>query len=165
MDRREFNCSLLGAVAALSLPGWLPGQARLHVDGARIHAHLAALAEFGKNTAGGVSRVAYTEADRQGREAVMAWMREAKLDPVIDAAANLAGRRAGRDPALKPIALGSHVDSVPDGGNYDGDVGSLEEILADDFVKAARPHPRRQRLSAAQVGFLDGPKQVAGWLA
>ncbi|PYP40391.1 MAG: Zn-dependent hydrolase [Gemmatimonadetes bacterium] len=137
MDRREFNCSLLGAVAALSLPGWLPAQARLHVDGARIHAHLAALAEFGKNADGGVSRVAYTAADRQGREAVMGWMREAKLDPVIDAAANLVGRRAGRDPALKPIVLGSHVDSVPDGGNYDGDVGSLAAIEVARTLDAA----------------------------
>ena len=137
MDRREFNRSLLGTVAALSLPRRLPGQARLHVDGTRINAHLAALAEFGKNPPRGVSRVAYTEADRQGREAVMAWMREAKLDPVIDAAANLVGRRAGRDPELKPIVLGSHVDSVPDGGNYDGDVGSLGAIEVARTLDAA----------------------------
>ena len=137
MDRREFNRSFLGTVAALSLPGRPPAGPGLQVDGARINAHLAALAEFGKNPEGGVSRVAYTEADRQGREAVMAWMREAKLETAIDAAANLVGRRAGRDPALKPIVLGSHVDSVPGGGNYDGDVGSLGAIEVARSLDAA----------------------------
>src|SRR5258706_10562078 len=109
MDRREFSTRLLGAAAALSLRGSVPLQARLRVDGARIDAHLAALAEFGKNPEGGVTRVAYTDADRQGREAVLGWMREARLETAIDAAANLVGRRAGREPLLKPIALGSHV--------------------------------------------------------
>ncbi len=83
---------------------------------------------MGKNPQGGVSRVAYTEADRQGRELAMGWMREADLTVGIDAAGNLIGRRTGRDVTLKPIVLGSHIDSVPEGGNYDGDVGSLSAI-------------------------------------
>src|ERR1041384_6028907 len=103
MDRREFNRSFLGTVAALSLPGRPPAGPGLQVDGARINAHLAALAEFGKNPEGGVSRagsetpappaalagggkggggggsgVPHAEGGRGAREAVMAWMREAK---------------------------------------------------------------------------------------
>jgi beta-ureidopropionase / N-carbamoyl-L-amino-acid hydrolase len=128
MNRREFNQSLLGCAASLAFPVPSRSQVGLRVDGARINQHLAALSEFGKNPQGGVSRVAYTEFDRQGREAALAWMREADLAVSVDAAANLVGRRPGRDPSLKPIVLGSHIDSVPEGGNYDGDVGSLSAI-------------------------------------
>ena len=100
----------------------------LRVNGQRIMQHLQALAEFGKNPQGGVSRVAYTEADRQGREYAMRLMREAGLEVVIDPAGNIVGSRAGNDPSLKPLLIGSHIDSVPEGGNYDGDVGSLSAI-------------------------------------
>src|SRR5207245_7507004 len=93
-------------------------QPQLRVNGARLMEHINSLAEFGKNPRGGVSRVAYTEGDRQGREYVMGLMRVAKLDVSIDAAGNLIGRRAGNDNSLKPILFGSHVDSVPEGGNY-----------------------------------------------
>jgi len=72
--------------------------------------------------------VAYSEADRQGREYAMRLMREAQLDVHIDAAGNIVGTRAGSDPSLKPLLIGSHIDSVPEGGNYDGDVGSLSAI-------------------------------------
>ncbi len=67
---------------------------------------------------------------RQGREYVMGLMRAAKLDVSIDAAGNIIGRRhaAGGETKAPPLVLGSHIDSVPDGGNYDGDVGSLGAI-------------------------------------
>src|ERR1700682_1592526 len=105
----------------------------LRVNGARILEHLNALAEFGKNPQGGVSRLAYSEADRRGREYVFGLMQQAKLDVSIDAAGNIighddSGSRAGRDRSLKPLLFGSHIDSVPEGGNYDGDVGSLGAI-------------------------------------
>src|SRR5262249_55823200 len=100
----------------------------VRVNGQRIMQHLQALAEFGKNPQGGVSRIAYTEADRQGREYAVRLMREAGLEIVIDPAGNIVGSRAGSDPSLKPLLIGSHIDSVPEGGNYDGDVGSLSAI-------------------------------------
>lgn len=118
------------------------------VDGARLNAHLAALAEYGKNPQGGVSRVAYSDADRQGREYVMALMREARLEVTIDAAGNIVGRRAGRAERggghRAPIVIGSHIDSVPEGGNYDGDVGSLGAIevaqtLAEHGIRLRHP--------------------------
>src|SRR2546429_866685 len=95
------------------------GSVTVRVNGARLNEHLAALAEFGKNPQGGVSRLAYSEADARGREYVMGLMRAAKLDVNIDAAGNLIGRRAGSDYQLKPILFGSHIDSVPEGRNYD----------------------------------------------
>jgi N-carbamoyl-L-amino-acid hydrolase len=93
-----------------------------------VNRHLGELSQFGKNPYGGVSRVAYSEFDKQGREWAMKVMREANLSVSIDAAGNIFGRRPGSVAALKPLVFGSHIDSVPDGGNYDGDVGSLSAI-------------------------------------
>ncbi len=70
---------------------------RLLVNGQRVVAHLRALAEFGKNPEGGISRLAYSDADRQAREYILTLMREAKLQASIDAAGNIVGRRAGSD--------------------------------------------------------------------
>lgn len=98
------------------------------MNGSRVVEHLHELSHFGKNPQGGVSRVAYTEADLKGREYVMRLMRQAQLEVSIDLAGNIVGSRAGSDPSLPSILLGSHIDSVPEGGNYDGDVGSLGAI-------------------------------------
>src|SRR6476661_4403492 len=126
MNRRDFNSLVIGGLAASAVPRrWTWPQRDLRVNGDRINAHLMALSEFGKNPQGGVSRVAYSDADKAGRAVAMDWMRAAKLDVSIDAAGNIIGRRAGKDPSLKPLLFGSHIDSVPEGGNYDGDVGSL----------------------------------------
>jgi beta-ureidopropionase / N-carbamoyl-L-amino-acid hydrolase len=127
MNRREFNITLLGALGAMATTRTI-AQTALRVNGARLNAHLAALAEFGKNPQGGVSRVAYSEADRQGRDYAMQLMREARLDVTIDVAGNIVGRRKGSEAQTAPLVIGSHIDSVPEGGNYDGDVGSLAAI-------------------------------------
>jgi N-carbamoyl-L-amino-acid hydrolase len=100
----------------------------LQVNGQRLVQHLGELSEYGKNTEGGVSRVAYTAADKASREYVLGLMREAGLAVNIDVAGNLVGTQTGTDAKLKPIVIGSHIDSVPEGGNYDGDVGSLGAI-------------------------------------
>ena len=100
----------------------------MRVNGQRINDHLSALSKFGANPQGGVSRVAYTEADLQGRGYAITLMKDAGLSVHIDAAGNIVGARPGSDSALKPLLLGSHIDSVPMGGNYDGDVGSLSAI-------------------------------------
>ena len=137
MNRRAFNLSLLGAIGA-GLIRSAQAQDQLRVNGARINSHLAALSEFGKNAQGGISRVAYSEADLQGREYVMGLMRAAKLDASIDIAGNLIGRRAGRDSSLPPLVLGSHIDSVPEGGNYDGQVGSMSAIEVAETLAESR---------------------------
>src|SRR5580765_1180083 len=97
MNRREFSAGLLVATGSVGLAPLIraSGAAPLRINGARLNEHLKALSEFGKNPQGGVSRVAYSEADRQGREYVIGLMRDAKLDTSIDAAGNLIGRRAG----------------------------------------------------------------------
>ena len=100
----------------------------LRVNAQRIHEHLSALSKFGANPQGGVSRVAYSDADLQGRNYAISLMKQAGLNVHIDDAGNIVGTRAGSDASLKPLLIGSHIDSVPMGGNYDGDVGSLSAI-------------------------------------
>jgi N-carbamoyl-L-amino-acid hydrolase len=116
----------------------------LRVQGSRINQHLEALSEFGKNPQGGVNRVAYSDADQQGRRYATGLMRDARLEVAIDAAGNIVGTRPGSDPSLKPLWIGSHIDSVPEGGNFDGDVGSLAAIevarvLAENHVALRHP--------------------------
>jgi len=168
MNRRKFNFGLLGAAGAIAFrPFRLRpfAQPQLRVNGARISEHISALAEFGKNPQGGVSRVAYSEADRQGREYVLGLMRAARLETNVDAAGNLIGRRAGSDATLKPLLFGSHIDSVPEGGNYDGDVGSLGAIevaqtLAENNIVTR--HPLEVIIFQNEEGGLIGSEALVG---
>jgi N-carbamoyl-L-amino-acid hydrolase len=167
INRREFNLAVLGTAGAVAL-GRFPVQPQLRVNDSRLIEHLKALAEFGKNPQGGVSRIAYSEADRQGREYVMGLMRAAKLDVSIDAAGNLIGRRAGSDNTLKPILFGSHIDSVPEGGNYDGDVGSLGaiEVAQTLFENNVRTrHPLEVIIFQNEEGGLIGSEAIVGELS
>jgi N-carbamoyl-L-amino-acid hydrolase len=119
------------------------------------------MAEFGKNPEGGVSRVAYSDADRLGREYAAGLMREAQLEVSVDAAGNMLGRRAGSDPRLPAIAFGSHIDSVPKGGNYDGPVGSLGAIEVARTLaerKIVTRHPLLVTIWSNEEGGLYGSR-------
>ncbi|MDP2956074.1 MAG: M20 family metallo-hydrolase [Longimicrobiales bacterium] len=98
------------------------------VDGDRLNRRIAELAEFGRTPAGGVTRLAYSEADRQACGWIEEVMVEAGLEVHSDAAGNRVGRRSGSEGGLPPIVMGSHIDSVADGGRYDGPVGSLAAV-------------------------------------
>ncbi len=86
------------------------------------------LSGFGANPSGGVSRVAFSKADIEGREYIKGLMEQAGLDVRVDTAGNIIGKRQGRESDLPVIMFGSHIDSVPGGGNYDGDVGVIAAI-------------------------------------
>lgn len=166
MDRRTFNLTLLGSIGALTLRPF-QDQPKLRVNGPRIIQHLNALGEFGKNPQGGVSRVAYSEADRQGREYVMTLMRTAKMEVTVDFAGNIIGHRAGSAPSLSPMLFGSHIDTVPEGGNYDGVVGSLGAIevaqtLAENNL--ATRHPLELIIFQNEEGGLIGSRALDGEL-
>lgn len=165
INRREFTYSLALSVGALSLRS--PFQKQVRVNGQRIMDHINALAEFGKNPQGGASRVAYSDADKQGREYVMGLMKNARLDVTIDAAGNLIGRRAGSDNNLKPLLIGSHIDTVPEGGNYDGVVGSMGAIevaqtLAEENITLR--HPLEVVIFQNEEGGLIGSRAMNGEL-
>jgi len=169
MLRRDFLASLAAAgVAAPPLLGGRPAhQAGLRVTGERVNRRLAELSRFGRTAGGGTSRLAYSDADIAGREWAMGLMREASLEVRVDAAGNILGRRAGRDARRPPIVFGSHIDSVPEGGNYDGDVGSMGAIevaqtLADRRVSTN--HPLEVVIFQNEEGGLIGSRGMIGEL-
>jgi beta-ureidopropionase / N-carbamoyl-L-amino-acid hydrolase len=173
MNRRRFAIRLGGAFAAAIVPGSARPASRAllgrppELDGVRLNANLKALSAFGANEQGGVSRVAFSEADRAGRGFVLELMRAAGLRAEIDFAGNIVGRREGSDARLKPVMFGSHIDSVPDGGNYDGTVGSLAAIEVIRALNADRTrtrHPLEVVVWANEEGGLYGSRAVSGQL-
>ena len=175
MNRRRFLQAIAStaAVAAVPLRAQSPGP---RVDGAKLRQELEALSVFGRPAGGafadGVSRVAYSEADVAGRQYVMGLMREVGLAPSIDPAGNIFATRPGQDASLRPILFGSHIDSVPQGGNFDGDLGSLsaiETVRALSAAKIVTRHPLEVVVWAHEEGGtfpngLNGSRAMAGQL-
>jgi N-carbamoyl-L-amino-acid hydrolase len=175
--RRDFLLTCAGAaVFALDGPRVRAERPGPRVNPARLRADLEALSAFGRPTGGtfqhGVSRVGYSDADVAGRRFVMELMRGAGLQPRIDAAGNILARRSGRDESLPPILFGSHIDSVPDGGNFDGDLGSLAAVEAVRVLnehRVATRHPLEVAVWANEEGVafgngLCGSRAAAGLL-
>jgi beta-ureidopropionase / N-carbamoyl-L-amino-acid hydrolase len=134
----------------------------------RMEERILKLSEFGKNPEGGVSRVAFSDADIQGRKYITTLMTSAGLKVRVDAAGNIIGRREGRDPKLPVILFGSHIDSVPKGGNYDGDVGvigSLECIEILNEQKLTTLHPLEVIVFSDEEGGLVGSRAIIGDLS
>jgi N-carbamoyl-L-amino-acid hydrolase len=149
LGRRKFLATLAGAMAALPTLSWAKATstgAKVRIDAQRLQRSIEELSVFGRPAGGtfadGVSRFAYSEADIAGRSYVMGLMRAAGLTPRIDTAGNLLARREGLDATLKPILFGSHIDSVPGGGNFDGELGSLAAI---EIVRTLHEHQVKTR--------------------
>ena len=167
ISRRRF----LGSAAAAAASAWAtatPARAAVlrnvtAVDPTRLRQRLEALSVFGRPAGGtfahGVSRVAYSDADVQGRQYVVGLMKAAGLEPRIDPAGNIFGKRAGSDASLPPILFGSHIDSVPSGGNFDGDLGSLSALGVMEALAAAGTrtrHPLEMVVWAHEEGVAFG---------
>jgi beta-ureidopropionase / N-carbamoyl-L-amino-acid hydrolase len=99
--------------------------ASLRVDGARLWLSLMDLAQIGATPKGGVRRLALTDLDGQGRDLVVGWLRETGSRIEIDGAGNIFATRPGRDPAARVVLTGSHIDTQPSGGKFDGNYGVL----------------------------------------
>ncbi|GGE65566.1 Zn-dependent hydrolase [Massilia psychrophila] len=97
----------------------------LRIDGSRLWASLMELAHIGATPKGGVKRLALTDLDRQGRDLVVGWGKKAGLAVTVDQIGNVFMRREGSNPALAPIVTGSHIDTQPTGGKFDGNYGVL----------------------------------------
>ena len=132
---------LMVCLLVLSLAAHAADQKHLAVNADRIQQHITELSKFGTNPEGGVSRVAFSDADIAGRDYIKKLMQDAGLEVRIDTAGNILGRREGSNPKLPPIMIGSHIDSVPGGGNYDGDVGVLGAIEVAQTLQGARRSP------------------------
>ena len=118
----------------------------LNINAARLNRTLEELGKFGE-TPEGMDRLAFSPADVESREYTMGLMREAGLEVRIDTAGNIIGRRAGSDNSLPAIAMGSHTDTVPLGGKYDGALGVMGAI---EVVKtlAENSHSTRHPIEA-----------------
>lgn len=163
MHRRHF----MGQAAALAAVPFIrmrPDRAPLRVDGARLNGWLARFDAVGR-TAGGINRVGYSEADLAGRSFTMDLFRQAGLSPRIDAAGNIIGRLEGTERGLPPIIIGSHVDSVTDGGNFDGPVGSFAAIEVARSLQeqgARLRHPLEVAVWSNEEGGVIGSKLAVG---
>jgi len=139
----------------------------LSVNSQRIESRIFELAKFGRDENGHGYRVAYTKGDIEGRAWFMDLMKKTGLDPTIDAAGNIIGKRKGKDPSLKPIGFGSHIDMVPDGGNYDGTLGSisaLEIIETLNENNVVTEHPLEVIIFGNEEGGTIGSKAMVGEL-
>jgi N-carbamoyl-L-amino-acid hydrolase len=137
----------------------------IKVNQQRIESRIFELAKFGKDSRGKGYRVAYTKGDIAGRSWFIDQMKKVGLEVTIDYAGNIIGKRKGKNPSLKPIAFGSHIDMVPDGGNYDGCVGSVSgleimEILKENNI--VTNHPLELIIFSDEEGSLLGSKALAG---
>jgi N-carbamoyl-L-amino-acid hydrolase len=95
------------------------------IDAGRLWSSLMELAKIGATPKGGVRRVTLTPADREGRERFALWCREAGLELRVDAIGNMFARRAGNDAGAAPVVMGSHLDTQPNGGRFDGAYGVM----------------------------------------
>jgi N-carbamoyl-L-amino-acid hydrolase len=113
------------------------------VNAARLHASLADLAQIGATEGGGVTRLALSDEDRQARDLLCDWLRQAGLIPKCDDLGNISAVRAGREQG-PPVLLGSHIDTVVRGGRFDGALGVLAALetlrtLDDLGIETRRP--------------------------
>ena len=100
----------------------------LRVNGERLWKSLMELAAIGATKKGGVCRLALTDLDRQGRDYFVAQAKAAGCTIRIDAVGNIFARRAGRNNNLPAVMTGSHIDTQPTGGKFDGNYGVLAGI-------------------------------------
>jgi N-carbamoyl-L-amino-acid hydrolase len=176
MNRRSFLAHAaamavtpLGAHAAPSSPqvSSRPQASPLLVDGARVNGWLSRFDSVGR-ISGGINRVAYSEGDLAGRAFTLELYREAGLTPRIDAAGNIVARLEGRDTSAVPIVIGSHVDSVTDGGNFDGPLGSFAAIEVARSLRAQGlrlRHPLEVVVWANEEGGKIGSRLAVGEIA
>lgn len=122
----------------------------LAVNSARLWQSLMDLARIGATDKGGVRRLTLTDVDRQGRDQFVAWCREAGMSIEVDGIGNIFARRAGADPTLPPVAMGSHLDSQPSGGKFDGAYGVMAGL---EIVRTLNDAGVRTR----------APIEVAAW--
>nr|WP_297784220.1 Zn-dependent hydrolase [uncultured Allomuricauda sp.] len=140
-------------------------QTNLTVNQDRLEDRIFELAEFGLQENGETERVAFSDADIEARNWVIKTLKGFGMQVKVDAAGNIIGTREGTDPSKKPIAFGSHIDRVPNGGNYDGCVGSMAaleivETLNENNIKT--DHPLEVIIFPNEEGGVMGSRAMAG---
>jgi len=135
----------------------------MRIDRARLEQSIHELGKIGETPRGGLTRVALTDEDKRGRDLMVRWMREAGLRVTVDQMGNIFGERPGAE-RLPPVMMGSHIDSVPTGGKYDGQLGvlcGLETIRALDDHKVRTRHPVTLAIFTNEEGARFQPAMIA----
>ena len=132
---------------------------QLRVNGDRLNQSIARLAQIGKLPDGGVKRIAYSPEDIAARNLVRDWMLEAQMSVRVDAAGNIIGRYLGNNPALPAIAMGSHIDTVPCGGQYDGAYGVLAGL---EVMRVLQENDMKLDRSIEVIVFTDEEGSMIG---
>ncbi|MEI8703028.1 Zn-dependent hydrolase [Mesorhizobium sp. ISC15] len=154
---------LAGYDSALDLNGF---------SGERLASRLSAIAEIGLTADGGSCRLGYSKEEKQAKDLVCEWMRLLGLDVRSDAAGNCFGRLSGKNDRLPVVLCGSHIDTVPNGGHFDGVLGVLLALEVVEMWKATGYEPERpyeiaifseEEGSSFNVGFV-GSTAVMGAL-
>ena len=130
-----------GAAALIQAP---------RINGERLWRSLMDLARIGATAKGGVRRLALTDEDRQGRDQFVRWAEAASLEVSIDAIGNIFARRAGTDAHAAPVIMGSHLDSQPSGGKFDGAYGVMAGL---EVIRTLNDRSHRTR----------SPLEVVSW--
>lgn len=137
----------------------------LEVDRERLSQRMRTLATFGANDRGGIDRVAFSDANVEALEWVEDLLTEIDFTVVRDLVGNLVARKTGSDAAARPIVFGSHVDSVPGGGNFDGQVGVMGSVEAATVLAEAghvTRHPLEIVVFANEEGGKTGSRALVG---
>ena len=139
----------------------------LRINPERLHNRIMTLAKIGEIPGGGVNRIAFTKEDIQGREFIISLMKKVGLSVTIDEASNIIGTLNGRSPNLPPILFGSHIDTVPNGGKYDGPLGVLGAIECIEILKENNIIPNHSLqviVFTNEEGGLTGSRGIIGQL-
>ena len=135
----------------------------MRIDRARLQASIEELGRIGATERGGLTRVALTDEDKRGRDLLVRWMRQAGLRVSVDQMGNIFGERAGQ-PGQPPVMMGSHADSVPTGGKYDGQLGvlcGLETIRVLNDHRVRTRHPVTLVIFTNEEGARFQPAMIA----
>src|SRR2546421_281091 len=123
----------------------------MRIDRKRLEQSLEELGRIGATERGGLTRLALSDEDKRGRDLLVRWMREAGLRVTVDQMGNIFGERPG-EPGRPPVMMGSHADSVPTGGKYDGQLGVL---CALETIRTLNDHRVRTRHPVTLVIFTN----------
>jgi N-carbamoyl-L-amino-acid hydrolase len=134
----------------------------VRINRKRLEESMEALGRIGATAKGGLNRVALTDDDRRGRDLLVRWMREAGLTVTVDQMGNIFGQRPGGN-GLPPVLMGSHADSVPTGGKYDGQLGvlcALETIRSLNDRRIETRHPVAMAIFTNEEGARFQPAMI-----
>lgn len=131
----------------------------LCINSKRLNDSIEKLAQIGQVADGGVTRIAFSQEDIAARNLVQNWMIEAGMNVRIDAAGNIIGRYEGKQAKFPALATGSHIDTVPNGGRYDGALGVLAGI---EIVRTFNENNIRLQHPIEVIVFTDEESKMIG---